>query len=68
MPLPFTDAEMGEDDELDATTPAVFTHIVPLNDLEEHELTPDCPCQPAFDRGENIFVHNSFDGRERTKH
>ena len=41
-------------------------HIVPLNDLKEHEESSTCECCPSveFENGEMIVVHNSFDGRE----
>lgn len=48
-------------------------HVFPINDTDEHELTSAwhpilqieicyCKCQPEL-KG-NVFVHNSFDGRE----
>ncbi len=44
-------------------------HIVPVNDLKEHDATMECWCQPTLDDGEDwghekIFVHHSADGRE----
>jgi hypothetical protein len=43
-------------------------HIVPENDLREHDCTPDCWCRPTFDQGEldenDLYIHNSMDGRE----
>jgi hypothetical protein len=36
--------------------------ILPLWDLDHHELGGDCPCGGRYD-GEMI-VHNAFDGRE----
>lgn len=46
-------------------------HITPLEDLIEHELSPDCPCQPRETEAERaagtvfwIFTHSSLDGRE----
>ena len=41
-------------------------HIVPVNDLREHVIEPDvtCWCQPTLDEEDNIWVHNSMDGRE----
>ena len=41
-------------------------HIIPVNDLKEHEESSTCDCQPTLvmENGEMIFVHNSYDGRE----
>lgn len=41
-------------------------HVIPCNDLKEHEDTKLCKCNPKIDKTENgeIVVHNSYDGRE----
>ena len=41
-------------------------HITPINDLEKHEESTTCKCEPSVieENGELIVVHNSFDGRE----
>lgn len=41
-------------------------HIIPVNDLKEHEELSTCACDPkmVIENGEMIFVHNSYDGRE----
>jgi hypothetical protein len=41
-------------------------HIIPLNDLKEHEQETTCHCEPSviWESGNMIVVHNSFDGRE----
>jgi len=41
-------------------------HIIPINDLKEHEELSTCDCCPVvqFENGEMIFIHNSYDGRE----
>lgn len=42
-------------------------HILPLNDLKEHEELTTCECKPRIeilDNGEIMVVHNSYDGRE----
>lgn len=41
-------------------------HVLPINDLEEHEESSTCKCEPKVinEEGELIIVHNSFDGRE----
>lgn len=42
-----------------------ITHIVPLNDLREHETSCDCWCKPVPDEEDaTIVVHNSADHRE----
>jgi hypothetical protein len=38
-------------------------HVIPADDLYPHEGTSKCTCDPFDDDG--IWVHNSFDGRER---
>lgn len=37
-------------------------HVIPLNDWREHEINPDCWCNPFYD--EEVIVHNSLDERE----
>lgn len=41
-------------------------HVVPTNDLREHELNGSCWCKPTRDEEgtETIWIHNSMDGRE----
>lgn len=41
-------------------------HILPLNDLEEHEETTTCKCEPKIEYvdGEMLIIHNAFDQRE----
>ena len=42
-------------------------HILPRNDIKEHEETTTCICGPKvkfLDNGEMMIIHNSFDGRE----
>ena len=45
-------------------------HVVPLNDLRDHEDKPKCWCAPCelFDAASYsvIWVHNSMDRREHT--
>ncbi len=39
-------------------------HCIPYYDLHEHYPT-NCACHPRQDdECENLFIHNSFDGRE----
>jgi hypothetical protein len=37
-------------------------HVIPQNDLRDHEESTTCWCQPHFDDG--VIVHNSMDQRE----
>jgi hypothetical protein len=46
-------------------------HAYPLDDIVEHELTPECSCGPTveavFDEGVLLgwlYTHHSLDGRE----
>jgi len=41
-------------------------HVVPLDDLREHETNGSCWCKPTLDDegAEPIWIHNSLDGRE----
>ena len=41
-------------------------HILPNNDLEEHEETTTCKCEPRIEiiNGEMLIIHNAFDQRE----
>ncbi len=41
-------------------------HILPINDLKEHEEKSTCECNPRveFINGNQLIIHNSFDGRE----
>lgn len=47
-------------------TDKLMIHVLPIGDLEEHEETTTCKCEPNIikENGELIVVHNSFDGRE----
>jgi nicotinamide mononucleotide adenylyltransferase len=47
-------------------TPDAVIHVVPLNDLREHEARTDCWCKPAEDdEYPDIWVHHSMDQREQ---
>ncbi len=37
-------------------------HIVPLNDLRDHDTNGSCWCKPTLDDG--VWLHHSMDGRE----
>ena len=41
-------------------------HLLPCNDLKEHEMSSTCECSPKLlmESGEMIFVHNAYDKRE----
>jgi hypothetical protein len=40
------------------------THVVPLNDLREHEEDATCWCDPRVDEELNLVTHQSADNRE----
>ena len=42
-------------------------HLLPTNDLEEHQEKSTCKCLPKSDvleNGDLMIIHNSFDKRE----
>lgn len=40
-------------------------HVIPINDLRDHDETPECWCRPRRDDDEpSVIVHNSMDQRE----
>lgn len=39
-------------------------HVVPVADMREHEMSPECWCNPRITE-EGVVVHNSMDGREK---
>lgn len=46
-------------------------HTMPVNDLVEHDTSPDCVCGPDCEPVERadgsfgwLYVHHSLDGRE----
>ena len=46
-------------------SPADYLHVVPQNDLREHDATRHCWCRPTEDdETPGLFVHHSMDGRE----
>lgn len=51
----------------DEATSGTRIHVIPLNDMRDHQESADCWCAPraqTFDGGGMVFVHNSMDGRE----
>lgn len=40
-------------------------HIIPINDLIEHNTeSNDCQCNPEIDIENNLVIHSSLDRRE----
>jgi hypothetical protein len=43
-------------------------HVMPIQDLREHEHSRECWCRPRIETGEQfsvpVVVHNAMDGRE----
>ena len=41
-------------------------HVVPIDDLREHEQIEECWCSPVIEHHENgdVVIHNSMDRRE----
>lgn len=42
-------------------------HVLPCNDLKEHDESSTCSCDPTVEVLENsdlMVIHNAFDGRE----
>lgn len=39
-------------------------HVVPVEDMYEHELMPTCWCNPSIDSDDYLAIHNSADQRE----
>ena len=40
-------------------------HVMPVNDLREHESNAQCWCNPTQDEEEpSIYIHHSMDRRE----
>ena len=39
-------------------------HVIPLDDLRDHDCGPKCWCKPEQDDEDLTWVHHSMDGRE----
>jgi len=41
-------------------------HVLPVDDLEPHEESTTCKCEPRVEHvnGNMVIIHNSYDGRE----
>ncbi len=45
-------------------------HILPINDIKEHDENSTCICHPRVEmqpNGDMLIIHNSFDGREHVE-
>jgi hypothetical protein len=42
----------------------LVTHIVPIDDTHDHELSSECWCDPKLDEEHWVATHQSADGRE----
>jgi hypothetical protein len=45
----------------------MILHILPLNDIKEHEEKSTCECYPEveiLENGDIMIIHNAYDGRE----
>jgi len=45
-------------------TGGYVTHVVPVDDLKEHDLRSECWCYPDLHEDERMVVHHSADNRE----
>lgn len=51
---------------LDAANIVAETHVVPADDLRDHDIAQSCWCQPVEDEIDpKLFGHNAADQRER---
>lgn len=42
-------------------------HVVPMNDLRDHEPSKSCWCRPTLldeETDGDVYIHHSMDGRE----
>jgi len=45
----------------------MILHILPVNDIKEHEEKSTCECYPEveiLENGDIMIIHNAYDGRE----
>lgn len=44
----------------------ICIHVLPIHDLQAHDLSTRCPCVPRTEKEDDgeIVVHNAFDFRE----
>lgn len=38
-------------------------HLIPLNDIFEHDPNNHCWCKPVYDEELCGYIHNAYDGR-----
>lgn len=41
-----------------------MNHVIPVDDLREHEMASTCWCGPEVDEEFDLVIHNSMDRRE----
>lgn len=46
------------------SAPGKSSHVIPCNDLKEHECSRHCWCTPAIDEEDELVIHNAMDRRE----
>jgi len=46
-----------------ATFKITYVHVVPINDIREHNLGVACACIPRLES--HLIIHNAFDLREK---
>ena len=39
-------------------------HVIPIDDLIDHEESMDCPCSPEIDPETGVVLHDAMDRRE----
>ena len=39
-------------------------HVLPIDDLQSHEESAQCACEPKIEENGALVMHNSYDGRE----
>lgn len=42
-----------------------LVHLIPQNDLREHDLSYRCWCKPDTDYVDGVCIHHALDGREK---
>ena len=46
--------------------PGETIHVIPLEDLREHDAKETCWCKPReLEDQPDVYIHNALDGRER---
>lgn len=39
-------------------------HVLPLNDIKDHNESKFCKCEPRVEEDGKLIIHNAYDGRE----